>query len=144
MPATSGLISRIDVELDGLRDLERRLAGLRFVDPVSAFEEIAQDGEVGPLVVDDENPASAGLPNAVQHDERAQTLVQHEPGASPSVCSKCNFSFRVLPFRGQQTGLGGRIFTRRPIDAAVRYESRRGPERSLRLLVQPVEPIVHF
>jgi len=85
------LVGDDDVEGGGLGDLQRFVAGLRLVNPITRFEEVAQDGQVGLLIIDDEDSASTGLPNAVQRDERAQSLVQHRDAASPFDCSKGNF-----------------------------------------------------
>ena len=59
------LVGDDHVQRGRFRDLQRFVSGLRLVDAVPGFEEISQDCEVGFLIVYDENPATAGLPNAV-------------------------------------------------------------------------------
>jgi len=59
------LVGDDDVEIGSLGDLQRIGAGLRFLDAVTRFEEVAKDGEVGPLIVDDQDPAAAGLADAM-------------------------------------------------------------------------------
>src|SRR5205823_6095271 len=58
-------LNQARVQRGRFRDLQRFVSGLRLVDAVPGFEEISQDCEVGFLIVYDENPATAGLPNAV-------------------------------------------------------------------------------
>ena len=59
------LVGDDDVEGGGLGDLQRFVAGLRLVNAIARFEEVAQDGQVGLLIVNDEDSASTGLPNAM-------------------------------------------------------------------------------